>query len=119
MPELQIELEEQPQGLVARVSGEAGALAVGELERELAKISVRRPKYVVLDLSGLGFISSLGLGTLMTFRRAIERSQGQVSLAAATEEVRGVLTSSRMDQVFRLYDGVEQALAASRAENPA
>ena len=64
---------------------------------------------VVLDLSGVGFVDSSGLGAIVAVRRQLGDAQ-VLELAGLTPPVARVFRLTRMDTVFVLHDGVGDAL---------
>lgn len=103
---------DDPRGLVVRVAGDVDMGAAEALGHRLTPICARRPPLVVLDLSGVGFIGSLGLGSLVTFHRALERCGGRVRVAAVQPRVWEVFTRARLQSLFEHFDTVDAALAA-------
>jgi anti-sigma B factor antagonist len=71
---------------------------------------------VIVDCSALGYMSSVGLTTLIRLhKRAAERG-GHVKLAHVSRALARLLTITRLDQVFLSYATVEDARVAFRAE---
>jgi anti-sigma B factor antagonist len=71
---------------------------------------------VIVDCSALGYISSVGLTTLIRLhKRAAERG-GHVKLAHVSRALARLLTITRLDQVFLSYATVDDARAAFRTE---
>lgn len=66
---------------------------------------------VVVDLSNVDFIASIGIRTLFSAARAQSQRGGRVVLAAPTDMVRKVLVTAGVDQVIPLFDSVESALS--------
>ena len=54
--------------VVVHLAGSAGVDSTEMLEQFLIELAVARPDVVVVDLSGLSFISSLSMGLLLAFR---------------------------------------------------
>jgi anti-anti-sigma factor len=75
-----VEVVETPEGLVVRLSGEAGIPEAGALEAAVSRLVARRPACVTFDLSELRLISSLAMGVLVAFRRAATRAGARVCL---------------------------------------
>jgi anti-anti-sigma factor len=73
-------MHETADGVVVVLRGEAGVAEAGALERLLLSLVARRPSSVIFDLSELLFISSLAMGVLVAFRRAVVRGGGRVYL---------------------------------------
>ncbi len=63
----------------------------------------------VVDLAGVGFVDSSGLGSLVSLLKAM-RPGSQVRLANCAGTVRQLLQLTRLDRIFRTYDSVEAAL---------
>jgi anti-sigma B factor antagonist len=66
---------------------------------------------VIVDLSGVGFMDSSGLGALVSGWQ-LAREGGDFRLAGANPIVRRVLSITGMEDVFRLYPSVEAAASA-------
>ena len=98
-------------GLIIKIIGEM-RLQVEQLERQLDRLALQRPKRVVIDLSELTSVSSLGMGVLVSHRRNVVRNGGVVYLAAVQPLVRGALCHARLDQLFPMFPTVEEAQAA-------
>ena len=70
------------------------------------------PQRVVVDMSGLEFLSSLPLGELVAMSRAVKLHGGRVVIAGARPAVREMLSHVRIDQIMPCFDGVDAALSA-------
>jgi anti-anti-sigma regulatory factor len=100
-PRLEVEVLETGEGVVVRLQGVAGALEAGALDAPLARLAARGPARVTFDLSGLQFISSLVMGSLVAFRRAAVRAGGRVFLAPDLHPaVREALTRADLLSLF-------------------
>lgn len=84
--------------------------AIGDLDLATAPLLVsavpQDAKDVALDLSGIRFIDSSGLRGLLDVRSSVD---GEVVLLDPSDEVRALLTLTRMTDAFTLTDG-EDAL---------
>jgi anti-anti-sigma factor len=67
---------------------------------------------VLIDLQKVSFIGSMGVRTLVTPARTIQRRGGKVVLFAPTELVETVLKTSGIDAIFPIYHELGDALAA-------
>ena len=70
---------------------------------------------LVLDLSGVPYISSVGLRVLMLAGRQVTAQQGRMAITGLQPVVREVFQISRFDLVFKLFDGVDAAAGALEA----
>jgi len=85
----------------------AGAPALKEAIVELVKNGA--PK-VVIDMEGVSFVDSTGLGSVISALKQIRNNQGEMRLAAPNQQARVVLELTTLDRVFPYYATVEEAL---------
>ena len=80
--------------------------------RETVKNLLAENKQVVLNLGGVSYIDSGGLGTLVGLYTSAKASGGNVKLANLTQRVRDQLVLTKLVTVFEFYDSEEQAVAS-------
>lgn len=95
--------------IVIRLSGEYDISRQDELDRELA------PAYdcrvAVLDMTGVSYMDSTGLALLINLKKRMTvRSGGVLRIAAPQANVRRVLELTRLDEIFEVYDSLDEAL---------
>ncbi len=66
---------------------------------------------IVLDLAGVEFIDSSGLGAIVASMKQIG-SERRLDLAGLQPVVEKVFRLTRMDTVFKLFDSLDDALSA-------
>lgn len=86
----------------------AGAPA---LRDAIAEIPKEGPPRVVIDLEGVSFVDSTGLGSVIAALKVLRSIQGELRLAAPNQQARVVLELTTLDRVFPYYASVEEALA--------
>ena len=64
-------------------------------------------KTFVIDLSGVRYISSSGIGLLITILTKMRNVGGEVLLTAPSEHVKKLLIITKLNQIFTVYDSVE------------
>lgn len=97
-----------PAGRIDHASADAFAAA---LEPYLLRCRTGEAP-LVLDLSGVQYVSSAGLRVLMLAAQQAERQGGRIAAAALPPMVREVFEISRFDLVFPLYSNIDAALQA-------
>jgi anti-anti-sigma factor len=85
----------------------AGAPALKDAISEALKNGQAK---VVIDMEGVSFVDSTGLGSVIAALKQIRSSQGDLRLAAPNQQVRVVLELTTLDRVFPYYSTVEEAL---------
>lgn len=67
---------------------------------------------IVVDLTGVGFIDSAGLGVLVSLFKAARRHGRRAAYVNAGEEVMRVMAIIKLDRILEVYDDMDQALRA-------
>ena len=73
----------------------------------------KKPRQLVVDLSGVPYIDSAGLGAVIEAMQEVEAYGGKFALAGLQKTVRSIFEFSRLDQVFSIFPDVDAALAAA------
>lgn len=102
--------------MVVDVRGEVELHSAPQLREELHRVCTG-DACVVVDLSGVSFIDSTGLGVLIGgLKRA--RENGSLSLVCPQSRVRRVFEITGLTQVFTFFDAVEDAVASCSLRPP-
>jgi len=80
--------------------------------RDVVKSLLPRAKQVVIDLSGVSYIDSGGLGTLVGFYTSARNLGGEIKLANLTQRVHDQLQITKLITVFECYDNEQAAVSA-------
>ena len=65
---------------------------------------------VLVDLSGVSYIDSSGIASLVEALQVSKKNGKQFALAAASKPTRRVLELARLDKVFTMYTTVEEGI---------
>ena len=107
---LSISVEVGPNVAVVRLCGSVTMDQADRLNAELRQVASAGVGRIVLDLSGLEFICSMGLGALIVAHVITQRNKGEVVLAGARPPIVEILTTTRLDRIFPLYPDVGSAI---------
>lgn len=100
---------------VIMLRGRLDELAASETEQGLSQWLEERPAQVVLDLSGVEYISSSGLRVLLMTLKAVQRYGGQLRLCGLTPFVAEVFEIGNFTVMFETYPDQEAAITACSA----
>ncbi len=109
---LQIEFQPRGEALICKLTGSATMDVCDLLCERLAEGMQTEPKLLVIDLSELAFICSLGLGGIVATHVHARRHDRTVALAAPVPAVRELLELTRLDTLIPVFDTVNEALTA-------
>lgn len=103
--------EVEGRAVVLRPTGRLNLTTATLLRQSVAaEVDEGRTK-VVLDLAGVSFVDSSGLGAIVGGLKSARQAGGDLRIAAAGEQVRTVLDLTNLDRVLRPHGTVEDALA--------
>jgi anti-sigma B factor antagonist len=80
--------------------------------RDTLKKLLTSSKQVVLNLGGVSYIDSGGLGTLVGVYSSARASGADIKLTGLGQRLRDVLAITKLATVFEVYDTEQQAIAA-------
>ena len=95
----------------------SGRLVFGEETaalRDLVKDSLLESKQILLNLSGVDYIDSGGLGTLVSLFTSARSLGGAIKLANLTPRVGDLLQVTKLVTVFEVYNSEELAIQSFR-----
>ena len=69
-------------------------------------------KRIVLDLGGVRFVSSAGLGAIISCFTSVKNKGGDLRLSNITEKVESLFVITQLVKVFKTYETTERAVAS-------
>ena len=103
-------------GTICRAVGELDAFTVGQFRDTLARLSTSRR--LVIDLSGVPFVDSAGLGALVGGIRRVRDHGGDVVLACNRPTLVRLLSMTGVDRIVTVAASAEEAVGALEREEP-
>jgi anti-sigma B factor antagonist len=97
---------------VVQVVGEIDVYTAPQLRERLDQEIEAGRHDLVVDLSGVSFMDSTGLGVLVGRLKQIRLNDGSMKLVCAHDRVLKVFVITGLDKVFATYPTVGEAVAA-------
>lgn len=69
-------------------------------------------KQMVIDLAGVEWMNSTGLGILISSYTTLRNNNGELKLANITDKIKSLLTITKLATVFDSHDSVDAAVAS-------
>ena len=108
---LTIHREERPDGFtICRPVGELDAFTVSQFRQALADLSTS--ERLVIDMSGIPFVDSAGLGALIGGIRRTRELGGDVAVACNRPTLVRLLRTTGFDRIVTVAETVEEAAAS-------
>lgn len=98
------------QGMLIKLDGEIDLHHSPELHLALKRLCDEQPAKLVIDLSGVTYLDSSGVGTLVDIFRRANGYSGQMILVGPQQRVRSIFELTKLDRFFTILDSEQEAL---------
>ncbi len=106
-----IESTQNGANVVLKVIGRMDAGNAQAFEEACTSWVNRGSKILIIDMSELAYVSSMGLRSLVMVGKLLQTKGGTLRLSALTGLVKQVFEITRLSSVFPMHDTVDAALA--------
>ena len=107
-----MEIKEETRGTVKVVGlrGRLDANSSPAVEKQLQALMDQGADRLVLDLSGVVYISSIGLRIFIAVAKSIQKADGKLALAGLNDHIYEVFKIARFTTIFSIYRSCEEAV---------
>jgi anti-sigma B factor antagonist len=107
---LQIQSSLRSGGYLIALHGEVDLHSSPKLRQTLLDVLEQNPtQHIVIDLTGVSYMDSSGVGTLVELKRKSERRKGRVTLVGPQPRVRSVFEITQLDKFFQIVESLADA----------
>ena len=111
--DLGLDVTERDGAAILAVSGEVDVATVPRLREQLHGLVAQGSNRIIVDLDGVDFLDSTGLGVLVGALKRVRSNDGELSLVCTQHRIRKVFEVTGLTKVFSLYDSVDEAVAGT------
>ena len=116
--DLALEIDDSEKAPVVVVRGEVDFGSAPRLRELLVKRAMDGAQHVVVDLSGVEFLDSTGLGVVVGALKRYRTLGGDLYIVVTTERIRAVFELTGLTSAFTVYDTRATAVAEAAAASP-
>ncbi len=105
-----------------KIDGDVGILALkgklmgppdtDELNDEVKSLLGEGAKYIVLDMGGVSWLNSMGVGAIMRSYTTVKSLNSELCLARLTDKAHSLFVITQLIKIFKVYDTVDEAKAS-------
>ena len=107
---LTYQLEKKEKAQFLNIQGDLIGDDVGPKLVEIVTNAVNdKMKHFVIDLTEVRYISSSGIGVLITMLTKMRNSGGEVYLTSPSEHVKKLLIITKLNNIFTVFDTLDEA----------
>ena len=108
---MKIKTTEKYEAVVLELKGNVmGGDDTKEFNEVLHKLIDDGKTRIVLDLGGVKFMNSSGLGMLIGGLTTMKKAEGHLKLANVTEKIESLLIITKLIKIFESFDSVDEAV---------
>jgi anti-sigma B factor antagonist len=111
--DLGLDVTERDGAAILAVSGEVDVATVPRLREQLHGLVAQGSNRIIVDLDGVDFLDSTGLGVLVGALKRVRSNDGELSLVCTQPRIRKVFEVTGLTKVFSLFDSVDEAVAGT------
>lgn len=100
---------------VVEVAGEIDVYTAPKLREQLAELVDSGRYDIVVDMTGVEFLDSTGLGVLVGGLKRVRTHDGSLQLVCTQERILKIFRITGLTKVFPIHDSVDAAVAADTA----
>lgn len=108
---MKVKTKEQYNAVILELKGNVmGGPEAEKFGQQLHQFLDADKKNVIVDLAGVKFMNSSGLGMLISGYTTMKNGGGTLKLANATEKINSLLIITKLISIFEHYDSVDDAV---------
>jgi anti-sigma B factor antagonist len=111
--DLVVQVEERDGWVIARASGDLDLTTAPRLRERVVQLVTGGQPRVVLDLDGVDFVDSTGLGVLVGLLKRTRSQGGNLRLVSSRRSLQKVLELTSLDRALPLARTVDEVLTES------
>jgi anti-sigma B factor antagonist len=104
--------------LVMTLRGDLDSASAPQFESEVSRHLEGGHWKIIIDCQHLGYLSSMGIGSLVALQMRLRRKGGAVRLASLQGPVMQVIRTVRLDKLLDIYPDVEAARQSFQNDPP-
>lgn len=97
---------------IVKLIGRLDASCSSELKDKVTAMLDENKKNILIDLGGIDFIDSSGLGMLVNCMGSVTKTGGLFKISSLKEHPKSLLQMTRLDRVFDIFDDRDEAIKA-------
>jgi anti-sigma B factor antagonist len=110
---MHVNIEERYNAIVFHLKGKLmGGPDAKNISDKVCSLIDQGKKHIVMDMSGVHYINSTGIGILISAYTTLINNGGDLKLASMDDKIEGVLSITKLMQVLPEYETVDEAIGS-------
>lgn len=109
---LDVSAERGQDATVVHLRGEVDLRTSPQLRSLFLDLLDEKPARIILDLAGVSYVDSSGVGTIVELKRRALRTESKVVLVGLRPRVHSLFEITRLDKFFTITNSIDEARRA-------
>ncbi len=109
--QLEIFIESENDVKIVRPVGDIDLSGAPALRQQISQAQKENPSRLIVDLSGVPYMDSSGLATLVEAMQIARRNNAILIICSLQDKVRSIFEIARLDMVFKIAASREEAIS--------
>ena len=109
--QLEIFIETKGDAKIVRPVGDIDLSGAPALRQQISQAQQEHPTRLIVDLSGVPYMDSSGLATLVEAMQIARRNDALLIICSLQDKVRSIFEIARLDMVFKIAQSREDAIS--------
>lgn len=107
---MSLKIEDMGKVKVVSLSGKMDVGLSMTVETELEELVDSGTINLILEISGIEYLSSSGIRVFIAIMRKVKEKNGKIVLAQVPDTIKKILKTVDLEDLFEVYDSVDKAL---------
>jgi anti-sigma B factor antagonist len=107
---MEIEIRDHDGAKIVALSGDIDMYTSPELRKQLLLLSDQKSPAIIVDFENVTYIDRSGIATFVETLKHMRSYGGRLKFLRIPVKVKQIFTFSKLDKVFEMYGGMEDAL---------
>ena len=109
---MSLNIEDKGKAKIVKLEGKLDVNLSISVETELEQLVEAGSNKLILELSGVEYLSSSGIRVFISIMRKIKSKDGKLVLACVPDIIKKILKTVELEDLFEVYESVDDALNA-------
>lgn len=97
--------------LIYYIKGDVDINTSPDMRKNFDTVANRQEKKIIINLSGVSYIDSSGLATLVEMLKKVRKYGGKLKLSSLADKVKSLFEITKLEKLFEIYDNEEVAVS--------
>lgn len=97
-------MTQQDNSVLAAINGEIDAYTAPKLREQLLAIDTKNTKKAVLDLAGVGYMDSTGIGVIVAFYKSVIADGGELTLVGLSPRLKRLFDITGLSGIIHVEE---------------